>query len=419
MRIVLSIIVLILLLPTAFSQCITPESGMSVTEDVRFCSGEFEVEKISVDSSDITIDCEDSVLKGPTISYGFYVKGKRDVEIRNCQVQNYETAFYIERSNVNLVGNIIKNNINGITLLSSEESNYENNVFESNHNNVLINDAPEEKEEIQLEEEEEFTETEEEVEKEKPVRTDHIVYNVKKDVPAEPNEDLFEKTGITEEQNIEATDAINLKKTRQTIGDKSKFEFNIEAKKNIDELRIVEYIPNGQEIDLSEIGSDFILGEEENIIETRVSGLEIGDRTKKSYEVEHTADLENPFTILDAIFKKHDPFLTWAFAIFIIEYVFYFGYLRSKVKKYKNLLSHLDPYKDFLMFKKIYHKVIHSLLGIYIAYNMIEKVILPLIYIIGPRIVCTIVDAAFLLYIIIITVEVKKAEAHQLPIQAQ
>jgi parallel beta-helix repeat protein len=124
----------------AWADCIEPQASMEI-EDAVFCSGTYNAGSISV-KSNATIDCNNATLLGTSVGYGFLISGKSNVEIRNCNIENFEVGIYVKDSKNTIVANtVLRNNKFGIGLLNSEGSIFANNTFENNIEDIFAYEA--------------------------------------------------------------------------------------------------------------------------------------------------------------------------------------------------------------------------------------------------------------------------------------
>ena len=78
--------------------CVTPSSGMQITQSTNFCSGAYYAAAISIAADNVVLDC-----KGASISTGsgtmFSIAGRSNVTIKNCQAQGANYILSITDSN--------------------------------------------------------------------------------------------------------------------------------------------------------------------------------------------------------------------------------------------------------------------------------------------------------------------------------
>ena len=118
----------------AYAQCITPESGMEISESAVFCGGVFDAGNgISIASDGATLDCNNSALTGNSVGFGILIKNRNNVEVKNCNLENFDVGINVENSdNILLENNSIKNSRIGLGILNSANIEEKNNAFEGN-----------------------------------------------------------------------------------------------------------------------------------------------------------------------------------------------------------------------------------------------------------------------------------------------
>ena len=87
----------------------------------------------SVKQHDITLDCKGYTINGSGINYGVAFNGRKNVTIKNCNIENYRVGIAAKRTRyVTLVDNTITENRAGIYIEESENDTISNNVVENN-----------------------------------------------------------------------------------------------------------------------------------------------------------------------------------------------------------------------------------------------------------------------------------------------
>ena len=141
----------ILILNVLFSSsvsadCVEPYSGMTITEDTNFCSGEYELnEAIFVTGDhDIEIECEDTVLVGDNESTGFFIRDTEDVEIEDCILKDFSKGIDAQYVDDLYFENSFLGNMNsGIVVLDSDSLLIEEVEIENVRYGVETNDVDE------------------------------------------------------------------------------------------------------------------------------------------------------------------------------------------------------------------------------------------------------------------------------------
>lgn len=131
-KIILSIFSL-LLIGFVSAQCVIPYDDMVITEDTTFCNGRYFLPNgISIEASNITLDCNNSKLVGN--GTGSYYNTGIDMFhphhyniVKNCEVSNYTQAFFVKSRGNNFEGNVASDSVwSGFRIFGS------NNIFDNN-----------------------------------------------------------------------------------------------------------------------------------------------------------------------------------------------------------------------------------------------------------------------------------------------
>ena len=87
---------------------------------------------VTINASDVVLDCNGSTLIGTGEGYGVYSE-KDNVTIKNCNIRNYRYGIYLNTSSHNMmINNTIEMNYYGIILGSSSNNTIDNNTANSN-----------------------------------------------------------------------------------------------------------------------------------------------------------------------------------------------------------------------------------------------------------------------------------------------
>jgi hypothetical protein len=87
-------IVLIILLCPAALACSDPLNGKTYTADQEFCNKNYYLpDGFEIGADSIVIDCNNAVLRGDFKSTGILLKNRKNVEIKNCNIVNYNTGI--------------------------------------------------------------------------------------------------------------------------------------------------------------------------------------------------------------------------------------------------------------------------------------------------------------------------------------
>ncbi len=81
--------------------CITPTDGMTITQDIRFCSGTYTLPNgVVVGADNVTIDGNGATLDGSTfLGFGVFINGHHNVTIKNLSAKRYYYGVRCENSN--------------------------------------------------------------------------------------------------------------------------------------------------------------------------------------------------------------------------------------------------------------------------------------------------------------------------------
>lgn len=129
------------MLPAASAGCIIPSDNMEIQQNVLFCEGAFNIESgIKILNDNLLIECNSTALIGRGIGYGFLLKDRNGITIKNCNVSNYEIGIYLENTNDSAINyNSLTKNKFGISLLNSYNNNADNNFMSENAKDDFTN----------------------------------------------------------------------------------------------------------------------------------------------------------------------------------------------------------------------------------------------------------------------------------------
>lgn len=99
--------------------CETPTNGMSITLSTTLCKDTYNfADGITIDNSDIIIDCNGSTLIGNGSQAGINLDSQSNVFIKNCNVNNYAYGIILSASSGSNISNsnVSTNTITGIQL---------------------------------------------------------------------------------------------------------------------------------------------------------------------------------------------------------------------------------------------------------------------------------------------------------------
>ena len=128
------------LLPLALAEddsCVEAYDLMPVTQTMILCTKAYDLPSgLTIKTSNITLDCNGALMRGTGVQEGtgITLDNVENVEVKNCNLLNYNTGVLLQNSNRNHIdkNNLLKDNI-GIKLFESFE-----NRFESNSDKSLV-----------------------------------------------------------------------------------------------------------------------------------------------------------------------------------------------------------------------------------------------------------------------------------------
>lgn len=122
----------------AQSSCTTPLDGMTITEDTIFCEGTYDLPNgLSIGADEVILDCNGAVIDGGLTmvnNYGIYAENRKEVTVKNCELKNYMDGIYlIGTDNSNITNNTVDN--------SNKMFSHPNDGihFMESHNNLISN----------------------------------------------------------------------------------------------------------------------------------------------------------------------------------------------------------------------------------------------------------------------------------------
>jgi parallel beta-helix repeat protein len=138
----MSIWIFLSVLSPLSTACINPEKTDSFTVSVVFCSGNYSISSLSAGASDITIDCNNSLLTCMpynNLNTGILIEEKQNVIIKNCRVTGCMNGIYITSSNgISFFDNSIIENKIGLAIEDSSISELKRNTIMRNNRSVVI-----------------------------------------------------------------------------------------------------------------------------------------------------------------------------------------------------------------------------------------------------------------------------------------
>ncbi len=131
-------LLVLLLLPVAYAECIEPTDGMIITKSMNFCSSTYDVPNgITIAANNIVLDCGTAVLRGVVgqSETGLRLENVDGVTVKNCNILTFNQGLYLKNVTNSLIedNSILKNRI-GIRLLDS----YENTIRDNNDKSFQV-----------------------------------------------------------------------------------------------------------------------------------------------------------------------------------------------------------------------------------------------------------------------------------------
>lgn len=125
------ILAFLLLIPIAAAECVEPTDGMSITQDILFCSDTYDIPNgITISANGVTLDCGTGVLRGVVgeSEIGIRAEDVDGIAIKNCNILTFTQGIYLKNvTNAVIEGNAILKNRVGIRMLDSYENTIRNN----------------------------------------------------------------------------------------------------------------------------------------------------------------------------------------------------------------------------------------------------------------------------------------------------
>src|SRR5574341_859731 len=120
------ILMFLLVLPMAAAECIEPTDGMTIRENILFCSSTYDIPNgITIGANDVVLDCGTAVLRGVVGESEIGIKAENvdHITIKNCNIVTFTQGIYLKNVTNSLIEEnaILKNRI-GIRMLDSYEN---------------------------------------------------------------------------------------------------------------------------------------------------------------------------------------------------------------------------------------------------------------------------------------------------------
>ena len=118
----------------------TPADGCEVSENTTFNLDTYNLPNgIRFNTSNIFLDCNGATVIGNYTGYGITSGNFNNIQIKNCNIENYNIGIALTRSsNDNVYYNTLRNNYYGIYIYRSSSDNIYNNNFENNTRSIYF-----------------------------------------------------------------------------------------------------------------------------------------------------------------------------------------------------------------------------------------------------------------------------------------
>ncbi len=136
-RIILPILILVLINLALAQECIT-EIPEIIEQDTTLCNQEYNIAYTIQISSNVKLDCNKASLIGEKTNTAFLLQDTENSQIINCNLANFESGFYLDNANNNLITNnkVLDSKINSFYIKNSNN----NQIYKNNINTELSYD---------------------------------------------------------------------------------------------------------------------------------------------------------------------------------------------------------------------------------------------------------------------------------------
>lgn len=126
--------------------CVVPANDMIIQPNVELCPGVYNISDsdqegvLIISGNNVILNCNFATLIGNNSGVGIINSGFENVTIKNCNIQDYETAILLSSTVRSFISNNqVSNSINGISVNNAEQTMLLENNAENNDNGLLIN----------------------------------------------------------------------------------------------------------------------------------------------------------------------------------------------------------------------------------------------------------------------------------------
>jgi len=137
------ILLLVLILPFAYAECVVPTNKMVINESIQLCTDIYNLtDGIRIAKNNVELDCNGATLNGTHAddTIGIFAQEVANIKIINCKVTGYRSAIYLTRAEGSIVSdNYISGNAYGIYLYETITTKFtENEVFDNIYDGIAL-----------------------------------------------------------------------------------------------------------------------------------------------------------------------------------------------------------------------------------------------------------------------------------------
>jgi len=138
------ILLLVLILPFAYAECVVPTNNMLINESIQLCTDIYNLTNgVRIADSDVSLDCNGATLNGSHAedTIGVFAQEVGDIKIFNCKISGYRSAIYFTRVESSMVyDNYLSRNAYGLYLFETITSKFnENEIFNNFYDGIALN----------------------------------------------------------------------------------------------------------------------------------------------------------------------------------------------------------------------------------------------------------------------------------------
>ena len=144
--------ILLLCIPTVLA-CVVPQDGMKITKSIQLCTDVYYLNKgVSISGKDITLDCNDAVLKSWNGGKGVSIEHSTNITVTSCSILFYNIGMYVRNSTKVFLNDnhLVRNTIGTRFVVVSDSATFNHDVslgkpfevLESEHNVLTLTNKP-------------------------------------------------------------------------------------------------------------------------------------------------------------------------------------------------------------------------------------------------------------------------------------